>query len=1205
MNASVASVSARARQIAGAPRTRKILWWIGGLIAAFAVIGFFIVPPIAKAKLEEALSNALHRKVTVEQVRVNPFAPSATLRGFLVRERQGDTPFASFDELYVNIGWTSIFRIAPVLEQITLTKPQLRVVRNADQTYNFQDLLDEFLARPKNNDPIPEFALFNIQLQEGTIDFDDRAANRKHAITELKIGIPFISSLPTHVKINVLPELSAKVNGALFAVKGDSLPFVETRTTSVKLDLDAFDITRLVEYVPANPRPKVGAGLLDAHLAIAFEQPKGKVPQIKVRGAAALREVAAQDLEGRPALAWKRLGIELNEVEPLAPRVALKSIRLEGLDLHVWRDKGGVLNLERIIAAFQKTAAATRTEGAAKPLILQIDELALASAKVRFTDDSVAPAFDAALEDLQLEGKAIDLGQGKRSEWSLKARSDAGETVSVTSAGTFDPLAKTGKIEAAGLKLKRYGAYVKSAADLEIDDGELDLAAAFDWAAAAATSEQKLKISDATLALKSLRARLPGEKEPLVRIAALEVKGAGVDLAAQSASLGEIAIRELSAGLRREKDGQLNVARIVRAKPAAAPAATGKEWTWDIAQLAIDRGSVALEDLALAQPVRTTVAPFQLKAQKLSNAKGQRATISVQATIDKNGTLSASGPLTLDPPSATLAIAAKTIGFVQAQRYAGDELNIAATSGAVSAKGTLAFSAPPGGAVRASYKGDLSVTDFASIDKRSTQDLLRWKMLSLGAVDFDLAPLKIALDEIALADFYARVIVSPEGRLNLQDLAGTPPAPATGEPPKPAAQQPPVQKVAGEAPKPAPAAPVALPANLRIGKITMQGGNVEFSDFFIKPNYNANLTQLTGIVGAMSAEKAGDVELRGKVAGSAPLEILGQVNPFAPSLFLDLKASARDIELPPLSAYAAKYAGYGITRGKLSMNVKYHIENQKLTAENNIYLDQLTFGEKVESPSAIQVPVLLAVALLKDSNGVIDIDLPISGSLDDPQFSIGGIIVKVIVNLIVKAVTAPFALIGSLFGGGEELAYVEFAPGSAALGTEITKLKNLGKALVERPGLRLDIAGRVDPEADRAGLKKASIESKVKAQKFNDLRGEDQAPSSVSAVKVESSEYEKYLRRAYGQEKFDKPRNVIGMAKDIPVPEMEALMLANTQVGDDDLRQLANARAQAAKSWLVDEAKVPAERVFIVAPKLDAEGIKDKGKPTRADFSLK
>ena len=492
-----------------------------------------------------------------------------------------------------------------------------------------------------------------------------------------------------------------------------------------------------------------------------------------------------------------------------------------------------------------------------------------------------------------------------------------------------------------------------------------------------------------------------------------------------------------------------------------------------------------LEDLALAQPLKSSIAPFQLKVQKLSNAKGQRGTISLQATIDKNGTLSASGPLTLDPPSATLAIAAKTIGFVQAQRYAGDEFNLAATSGAISGKGTLTVALPPGGALRASYRGDLSVTDFASIDKRSTQDLLRWKNLSFGAIDFELAPLKIALDQIALSDFYARVIVSAEGRLNLQDLAGGPSAPAAGEtqkPPaeKPVPEKPAVQKVAAEAPKPVASAPAALPANLRIGKIAMQGGNIEFSDYFIKPNYSADITGLTGSVGEMSADKAGDVDLRGKVAGSAPLEIVGSVNPLAPSLFLDLKASARDIELPPLSPYAAKYAGYGITRGKLSMNVKYHVENRKLTAENNLHLDQLTFGDKVESPSAIQAPVLLAVALLKDRNGVIDIDLPISGSLDDPQFSIGGIIVKVIVNLIVKAVTAPFALIGSMFGGGEELAYVEFAPGSAALGGETGKLKNLGKALTERPALRLDIIGRVDPEADREGLKRARLRARLR-----------------------------------------------------------------------------------------------------------------------------
>ena len=321
-------------------------------------------------------------------------------------------------------------------------------------------------------------------------------------------------------------------------------------------------------------------------------------------------------------------------------------------------------------------------------------------------------------------------------------------------------------------------------------------------------------------------------------------------------------------------------------------------------------------------------------------------------------------------------------------------------------------------------------------------------------------------------------------------------------------------------------------------------------------------------------------------------------------LFLDMKASARDIELAPLSAYAVKYAGYGIQRGKLSLALKYGIENQKLSAENQIYLDQLTFGERVESPTATTLPVLLAVALLKDRNGVIDVNLPISGSLDDPRFSVGGIIFQVIGNLVVKAVTSPFALLGSLVGGGEELSFVEFTPGSAALAAgEQQKLGNLAKALTERPNLRLEITGRAAAEPDEAALKRAALDAKVRAQKFNELRRAGTAPASPDAVTVDAAEYERFLRRAYGVEKLpDKPRNFLGIAKELPVPEMESLMLAHANIEKDDLQRLASSRAQTAKEWLMIEGKVPAERLFINAPVLAAP---EKGKPTRVDFGLR
>jgi hypothetical protein len=1224
MNRSASAAAERLGAFAKTPRARKILWWIVGLVAAFALIGFLVVPPIAKWKLQDELSKALHRPVTIETMRVNPFAPSVTVRGFAVRERSGDALFVTFDELYVNAAWTSIVRFAPVIDAVRLTKPHIRVVRNPDQTYNFQDLVDEAMAKPKSEGPPPKFAVFNIQLLEGRVDVDDRVTKEKHEVADLRVGIPFISSLPAHVEVTVVPELGARVNGAQLGVKGETQPFHETRVTTVDVNLDEFDLTRLVEYLPFKLRGKVKSALLDTRLVIAFEQPDGRSPQIKVRGATAVKRVNVLDPEDRPMLAWQRLGVEINEVDPLAPAVDLKAVELEALDAHVRRDKSGAINLERlgrVAVAGEERQREARKDPKQGAVSIKVGRLALAG-KARFTDETTTPAFDTALGELRLEGHDIDNAKGKRNEFALAARTDAGETVKVAAGVIADPPSVEGRTDVTGLKVKRYQPYVIQAANLELDDGELGLGLAFKWASDLAFSKHDVELSDIGLSLKGLRARLAGEKETLVRVASVEVKGAGADLQSQTANLGVIAVREAAAILRREKDGKLNVERIARAGNAAAPekpertpaaaAPAPAPWRIDLDQLSVERASVALEDLAVGEPLKLSIAPIQLKAEKLSTAKGQRGNVSLRATIDKTGTLAASGPITLDPPSGNLRIDARTIGITPVQRYIDDQVNLAITSGAVSAKGNASFAMPPGGTVRASYKGDFSFTDFASVDKPTSTDLLKWNSLSLGAIDFNLEPLKVAVDEVALADFYARIILSAEGRLNLQDLRKAPGAPPPGDataakPEAPPAEQPAAPKPAAEPSRKSPAAPIAaLPASIRIGKVSLQGGNVNFSDFFIKPNYSANLTGVGGAVTEITPEKAGDVELRAKIDNAAPVEILGRVNPLATDLFLDIKASAKDIELPPMSPYSVKYAGYGIERGKLSVNVEYHVENRKLAAKNNIYLDQLTFGEKVESPTATKLPVTLAVALLKDRNGVIDVNLPISGSLDDPKFSVIGIVFQVIGNLIVKAVTAPFALLGSLFGGGEELAYLEFAPGSAALdGEDFGKLKNLSKALTERPGLKLDVAGRVDPEADREGLKRASIERKVKVEKFDDLRREGKAPPSADAVTVEKAEYEKYLRRAYGDEKFPKPRNIIGIAKDLPVPEMETLMLTHAQVTEEDLRVLANSRAQSAKDWIVTEGKVPADRVFIVAPKLTPEGIKDKGKPTRADFSLK
>ena len=274
-----------------------------------------------------------------------------------------------------------------------------------------------------------------------------------------------------------------------------------------------------------------------------------------------------------------------------------------------------------------------------------------------------------------------------------------------------------------------------------------------------------------------------------------------------------------------------------------------------------------------------------------------------------------------------------------------------------------------------------------------------------------------------------------------------------------------------------------------------------------------------------------------------------------------------------------------------------------------MFLDQLTFGEHVESATATKLPVLLAVALLKNSRGEIDINLPVSGSLSDPQFSIGGVIIRVIVNLLTRAVAAPFSLIASAVGGGggaEELGYVEFDPGVSDLTPEAKKkLDTLAKALADRPALKLDIIGRFDPVNDPEGIKRDHLLDRLK-----DLKAKDISKSGESVgrndVTIEAGEYAKYLARVYDDTKLpDKPRNVVGIAKTLPTEEMEKLLLANMKLDENDPRWLAEARADVVRHFLEDTGKVAASRVFLVTPKLNANGIDDNGPPTRVDFALR
>ena len=503
------------------------------------------------------------------------------------------------------------------------------------------------------------------------------------------------------------------------------------------------------------------------------------------------------------------------------------------------------------------------------------------------------------------------------------------------------------------------------------------------------------------------------------------------------------------------------------------------------------------------------------------------------------------------------------------------------------------------------YQGRAGVTALRVIDRLNEADFLTWKALSLDGMDVrwsDRAPLQADFGRIQLQDFYGRVIINPDGRLNLAHIVRQP------DDSGPRSVTTPESSAAG-APAPAPSAAASSPAapapRLRWQQIQLAGGRVDFTDNFIQPNYSARLTQVAGTVSAVSSEgsEPADVSIAGAVDDGAPLRITGRLHPLGPRLYTDIEGSAKGIELTRLSPYAARYAGYAIEKGTLSVSVHYRVDGGQLQADNQVFLDQLTFGERTDSPDATSLPVRLAVSLLKNRRGEIDVNLPISGSLDEPQFSVGGIIWRVVVNLITKAVTAPFALLSG--GGSEELGFVAFAPGSSTLDEASQKrLTTLAEKLNDRPALKLEATGHADPQADADGLRDAHVERLMREAKAKATR------QPLGRLHRHLRQRLTWLTAAYKAADIKKPRNLVGLTKSLPADEMTALLKAAAPVDERALRALADRRGDAVKAFLVQQ--MAPERVLLTASQLaPPAGGEDRSAPSgptptaRVQFSVR
>lgn len=615
----------------------------------------------------------------------------------------------------------------------------------------------------------------------------------------------------------------------------------------------------------------------------------------------------------------------------------------------------------------------------------------------------------------------------------------------------------------------------------------------------------------------------------------------------------------------------------------------------DPLRVTIDRfrlgnGEVTFRDAGLKKPETVRINQIDLRAEDLSTISGTTGAIGFSLGVNKTGRLSGDGTLVLDPLALKTTVTVDSLNLPDFRSYVAEYARIILAGGTLALQGELEVRPDAAGAPVPFFIGECSLAGLDTTDGVTGEDLLKWKILQISKIVYSGSPDELSIEEIRLEDPYVGVLINEDGTPNLSTLA--------------------VSKEE-ESARTASGAEAEAPAERKvtIGRVAVHNGKVRFLDRSIKPTYGASLDQVNGTIVGLSSQpgQLATVKLDARLDQQAPLIISGEINPLISETYLDLAFDFKDFNLSPLSPYSGRYVGNKIEKGKLNLDLHYQIRGNLLESSNKVFLDQFTLGEGVESPDATTLPVSLAIALLKNRKGEISLDIPVRGDLNDPEFSVGGVVIQVLVNLISKAATSPFSLLGSLIPEGKDLQHVLFTPGLAELtAEEAEKLALVANVLHERPGLRMDISGHADPRLDSQALSRGRLLKLVKLEKLREAGTRKGEEADYQSIVISAEEYPGYLEMAYRKALKASPEAQKSASEPGTVEQMEAFLLRGLPIGEEDLRLLALTRANAILANLVEAGNVEAGRLFVIEPQLaEAGSAEEPGGMTMVELLIK
>lgn len=885
------------------------------------------------------------------------------------------------------------------------------------------------------------------------------------------------------------------------------------------------------------------------------------------------------DADGQPMVGWEHVSVNFEALASLWQRAyVLHEIVLRTPKLRAVSRSDGSLNLADLGS---RNKAATKRPTAVPPA-LTIERLRVTGGHIEYVDRSRSPQFAQQFSPVSFTLRDFHT-TAEGGAFALSAQSAPKARFWWKGDISFSPaLGSSGRFALQDFSAATIAEYLDDSVPFEVSDGLVAVSGTY-RASMRNGLEAELRLSKVELDDVALHAR--GTPQDSASVASVAVRNTTVKLREAQVWVDEVSVRGLSTRAILEQDGKLNLTRLFTRK-VAHESTTGPAWKLNVRRFSLEESDLELVDRAVDPPVELTLAPVSLELTALSLDPSASVPFSLRTTVDEHCTLSAKGTATPGTGALAVELSLDKAPISKLQPYVQPYADLTVRDGLLAVRGNVSITPNAAAPATLAFDGDVTVENLKTTDNKLDEAFVDVGRLLVSALSYRSAPESLHIAHVSLVKPYARLVLSREQTLNALAIVhgGKQPADA------------PRAVATGSLSSEHPLAKVELaPVEVRVDTVAVDDMRLSFTDHFIKPNFSAELHHLSGKLDALSSDPSAQarVSLAGRLGSSAPVSISGTVRPFAYEAASDVSLRWDNVPLAVFNPYSGRFAGYSIVRGDLASALRYRLKNGKLDAQHHIRLNQLTWGDATDTKESAGLPVRLATAMLRDRDGVIALDIPVQGKLSDPTFRVGPLVWQALQNVAVRAATAPFEWLGSLFEGAEQARFVDFAPGGAELSADDThELRSLAKALVERPKLVVDVPLGVDRELDRTAIVERKYQSALKTTTEGELWGKRKsyafgALDRGDKLDVLEALYEKVTGKDPALPEPPEPPTDSSWSarrafrKDFEIATLERLIRGAIKVEPDELASLGLRRADVIEKALIADGSVDSSRVLV------------------------